>query len=275
MKFSFPVKDVTLKEVGTVPDVKNPLSSGEQWQANGAEFSLQAPGVGAFYVRDGREVIYSVAAGADSDWVRLYLNGQVLVALLHQRQIINFHASSFLHKGQGVMILGDSGAGKTSLMVAFSMNGAGFMTDDITPVVFREEVPHIWSLNRKIKLRSDSIEQLDIRDERLTDAEAGTGKKYFHLVTGAEEFSQLGIILKIERGEVSNPVFKKLSTSETFSILRSEICSWEYLAGMPETEVTYLQQLVKVTEKVNLVKVVRPEGIRITEMYESLKEYLG
>jgi hypothetical protein len=211
---------------------------------------------------------------ADPEWVQLYLNNQVLVALLHQRKVINFHASSFIHKGKGIMILGETGAGKSSLTVAFAMKGAGFLSDDLTPVVFRKFVPHIWSLNKKIKLSADTIGQLNISDKRLREAEAGTGKKYLHLEKGAEEFCQLDTILKIETGRVSAPVFQEPSLAEKFARLRSEICSWEILAGMRKTEEVYLQQLVQIIKQVHFIKVVRPPDIKITRLHDTVREYL-
>lgn len=273
-KLSYPLPDVVLKETDNLPDLSEPLASVESWQAGNREFLLHANGVGSFYVRDGREVIYHVADGADRAWVQLYLNGQVLVALLHQRKIINFHASSFVNEERGVMILGDTGAGKTSLTVAFAMKGAGLLSDDMTPMVFRAGVPYIWSLNGRVKLRSDAIAQLNISDERMTDAETGTGKKYLLLEKEGKEYHQLDIILKIETGEVAKPAFVELTAAGKFALLRSEICSWEILAGMPETESAYLRQLVEIIERVRFVRVVRPAKIKIAEMHQAVREFL-
>ena len=248
--------------------------SDEGVDVNEREFLLKVPGVGSFYACDGRIVEYSAEKGADLQWVQLYLNNQVLVALLHQRKVISFHASSFMLDRRGVMILGETGAGKTSLTVAFSMNGAGFMSDDLTPVVFREDVPLIWSLNRRVKLREDSIEQLEIGGGNLSEAESGTGKKYMHIEKGADEYHRLDVIVKIETGDVNEPVFMNLSAAERFTLLRSEVCSWEILAGMPETEAAYLQQLVKIIEKVHFVRVTRPADIEIRKMHEVVRDYL-
>jgi len=172
------------------------------------------------------------------------------------------------------MILGETGAGKTSITMAFASAGAAFLSDDLTPVIFSEVAPHIWSLDRKIKLRVDSIDQLNISQSGLTDAEAGTGKKYLVLDKADEEYNKLDIILKIETGEVDGPVFNVLTPAEKFALLRSEICSWEILAGMPETEAVYLQQLIKIIDCVHFVKVTRPPVIRIPEMHASVREYL-
>lgn len=274
MKYSFLLRDVLLHEADTVPTVKDLPASGDYWQASGTEYSLKAPGIGSFYVHDGQEVIFSPLLVADSEWVQLYLNNQVLVALLHQRKIISFHASSFILGGRGVMILGETGAGKTSLTLAFVMNDAGFMSDDLTPVVFRENVPSVWSLNRRVKIREDSIEQLDLAGLNLSEAECGTGKKYMHIEKAADEYHKLDVIVKIETGDVEEPVFMTLSPSDRFSLLRSEVCSWEILAGMPETEAAYLQQLVRILEQVHFVKVIRPEVITIAGMHDALRKYL-
>ena len=119
------------------------------------------------------------------------LNSQVLVALLHQREIINFHAGSFVYNGRGVMVLGETGAGKSSLVIAAAQKGAGFLTDDLTPVVFRDGYPCIWPLRRKVKIRRDTAEQLGIDQDNLHDAEAGTGKKYLSLDPAGEGLQPL------------------------------------------------------------------------------------
>jgi len=274
MNYSFLVRDVLLGEVDAVPLIKSPFVSGDVWQASGTEYSIQAPGVGSFYVYDGREVRFSPLQGADPDWVQLYLNGHVLVALLHQRKIINFHASSFVNAGCGVMILGDTGTGKTSLTVAFALKGAGFLSDDLTPVIFKDSIPHIWPLNRDIKLREDTVVQLGISRDKLKNAERGTGKQYLDVSRVNVSDYPLHTILKIETGDSSKVEFHEPAAAEKFSLLRSEICSWEILAGMPETEAAYLQQLLKIVEQVRFIRVIRPLSIGIPVLYEAVRDYL-
>ncbi|MBE0674512.1 MAG: ATP-binding protein, partial [Bacteroidales bacterium] len=142
--FEFPLKDVIVEHVIEVPFIQEPSYEGSSVKVSQNEFLGISDGTGIFYVRDGFHVKYSVEPGADPDRVRLYLENQVLVALLHQRKVINFHASSFIHERRGVMILGGTGAGKSSLTVSFARQGAGFLTDDFSPVVFRNGLPHIW-----------------------------------------------------------------------------------------------------------------------------------
>ena len=254
--------------------VSNPAYAEGQLQVNQNEYLLQVPGVGSFYARDRKLVEYSVEPGADLDWVRLYLNGQVVVALLHQRKIINFHASSFIHDGRGVMILGETGAGKSSLTVSFAMKGEGFLSDDLTPVIFKRLKPYIWPLNRDIKLRKDTVTQLGSAREKLKEAEKGTGKQYMDVNRAGVIDYPLHTVLKIELGDSNKVEFHEPAPAEKFSLLRSEICSWEILGGMPETEAAYLQQLLHIVEQVNIVRVVRPAEIGIAALHDAVRIYL-
>ncbi len=274
MKVRFPLKDVTVTRSGVTPEVREPLFSSDILQINQDEFALSVPHIGCFYVRNGREVVYSDVPGADTEWVKLYLKGQMLVVLLHQRRIINFHASSFIHNGRGIMILGESGAGKSSLTASFTLKEAGFLTDDITPVVFNNREPFLWSVHEVIRIRRNTAVQLNIDKDKLTEAESGTEKQYLQVNHAGVKVFKLNTVLRIEIGEVSKPEFHEPLPPEKFSLLRSEVCMGEILAGMPETEKEYLQQLLQIVAQVKIVKVVRPAEIAITSLHEAVREYL-
>lgn len=265
---------VTVRRCMTVPMVDIPAYTGENIQVSQSEFAIQVDGVGSFYARDGMEVIFTPLPDADPEWVQLYLNGQVLVALLHQRKIINFHASSFIHDSRGVMIFGETGAGKTSMTVAFAMKGAEFLSDDLTPVIFKGPKPYVWPLNRDIKLRKDTVMQLGISSKKLKEAEKGTGKQYLDVNRADVTDYPLHTVLQIEVGDNNKVEFHKPAAIEKFSLLRGEICSWEILAGMPETEVEYLQQLLHIIEQVRFVRVIRPAEISIIDLRGAVEEYL-
>ena len=274
-KYSLPVEGVSVSRDEELPVIVGPLLETDNLRVSPHECLLSVPEVGRFYIREGREVVYSVASGADPEWVKLCLNGQVLVALLHQRKIINFHASSFIYNDRGVMILGETGAGKSSLTVSFALTGAGFLTDDLTPVIFKRMKPYIWPLSRDVKLRGNTIMQLDISSEKLREAEKGTGKQYLEVNRADVKGHVLQTIMKIEIGDSRKVEFHEPSVAEKFSLLRSEICSWEMLAGMLETEAAYLQQLVQIVEKVRFVRVMRPAEITIAKFHSAVERYLN
>ena len=172
------------------------------------------------------------------------------------------------------MILGESGAGKSSLTASFALKGAGLLTDDVTPVVFIGKVPHIRPLHGSIRIRRHTAEQLKIDPYRLREAEAGTGKQYMHVGNVGMKDFPLHWILKIEVGVVNQPLFDEPVPSEKFSLLRSEICMSEILAGMPETEAAYLQQLVEIVSQARIIRVTRPSEIRISDLHAAIEGFL-
>ena len=268
------LKGVRVKRCLAVPEVALPLYCRQDCQVNQNEFALQVDGVGSFFVRGGMEVQYSPDPDADKGWVRLYLNGQVLVALLHQQKIISFHASSFIYDRRGIMILGESGAGKSSLTAAFALKGAGMLTDDVTPVLFVRTEPHLKMLHGSIRIRANTAEQLNVGSEKLSEAEAGTQKKYLRVGTAGVKDFPLYAIINIKIGKVIKPEFDEPSLSEKFSLLRSEICMSDILAGMPETEEEYMHQLLEIVRRVRIIRVVRPADIWITDLHDVVEEFL-
>lgn len=265
---------ITIRQVNDIQRVNKPLMADENWQINQDEFALQAEGIGNFYASEGKYVEFIPIPGTDPDLINLILNGQVLAALLHQRKIIHFHASSFIYKNLGIMILGETGAGKSSITASFLLEGAEFLSDDITPVIFPEGMPNLWPLNSTLKLRENAVKQLLIKLGKLKKSAAGTGKFSLETMHSKKASFPLNIIFKIEIGDNQDPEFEIPDTSAKFSILRSEICSWEMLKGMALTEKEYFHQLIKIVEKVRLIRIIRPEETRIMFMHELIEDII-
>jgi len=74
---------------------------------------------------------------------------------------------------------------------------------------------------------------------------------------------------------VGKPEFCEPSPAEKFSLLRSEVCSWEMLAGMPETEEEYLHQLLEIVKLVKVFRVVRPDKIEISAFHSAIELFLA
>ena len=229
MILRFPLKDVTVREVN---EPRTVLSSGYAdafWQMNQDEFAMQVEGVGQFYARDGREVEYAPAPGASQASLELYLNGSVYGAILHQRKILPLHGSSFIVDGKGILVCGEAGAGKSSVTASFVLDGAIFLTDDVTPVVMREDVPCILALSDRIKLWKDTLEQLKLPAEGLSRIDSSTEKYYFPMANGIEDSFSLDTVFMLSISEDPGIEFSEVNGAEKFLALRNEIYRWEDL----------------------------------------------
>jgi hypothetical protein len=271
----FPLNDIIPHKVEIARTIEAPVYADDFWQINQNEFAMQVEGVGSFYACNGSEVEYAPAEGAATASVELYLNGSVYGAVLHQRKILPIHGSSFVWKERGIMLCGESGAGKSALTAAFSMAGAQFLTDDVTPVDFANGKPEILPLSDRIKLRGDSLLQLKQEKEGLTSIVPGNNKFYFPMEKSVHRNYPLHRVYIIEPADLKSIETIILQGIESFIAIRNEVYRWEYLQAMPETESGYLEKLLVMSRTIVVTRVKRPAGISIAGMMDFLKKELN
>lgn len=266
MTFRFPLSDVRIEVASDKRVVAHPVYEDQFYSVNQDEFSMDIQEVGWFYASGGDFVSVVPYPEADDSSIELYLNGSVYGAILHQRKILSLHGSCFMYKGMGVMICGDAGAGKSSLTASFCFDGAEFLTDDVTPVLFRSDIPYIWAMSDRVKLWSDTLKQLEKEEEGLPRIYPETDKYYYPMGGTAGDTFGLDRVYIIEISDNKEVVFEELSGSSKFAALRNEIYRLEYLQGMPENEVLYFEKLIDISNHVSVTRVKRPERFRIKEL---------
>lgn len=192
--------------------------------------------------------------------MELYLNGSVYGAILHQRKILPMHGSSFIYNGKGIMLCGEAGAGKSSLTASFCLDGAEFLTDDVTPIMLKDNAPFIWALSDRIKLWSDALKQLDIVNTGLNKIHPKTEKYYVPMDASSGYFIRLITVYILEMADESKADIEEISGSVKFAALRNEIYRVEYLKGMPENE-SFFKNLVDISNLVKVFRFRRPEEL--------------
>ncbi|WP_444685142.1 aldolase [Alkalicoccus luteus] len=123
------------------------------------EILFQIEGVGVFSIRSGREIGYERAEGATDAYIRLYVMGSCLGLILMQREILPMHGSALYLQNMGIIITGDSGAGKSTTAAAFIKQGARLLSDDVIPVHWNETDPLIFPAYPQQKMWLNSLEQ--------------------------------------------------------------------------------------------------------------------
>lgn len=201
MMTRFPVGDIIPRKVRKVRRVSDPVFADSSRMISQHEFSLEVEKVGSFYAYNGSEVEYAPVRGTTQESLELYLNGSVYGAILHQRGMLPLHGSCFAWHDKGIMLCGESGAGKSSLTAAFFMAGAEFLTDDVTPIVILDGKPFILPLSDRIKLWEDSLQQLNRDKSGLTAICPGEKKYYFPMEKGNHRSFPLHRVFIIEIAE--------------------------------------------------------------------------
>ncbi len=274
MPFRFPIKDVKIEIVSKQKKPKNPLFDDGFFCVNQHECLITIQDIASYFISHGNRIEIALFPGAEKSKIEQLLHSWGTTTILHQQKILNFHASSFELNGSGIMLCGDSGAGKSSLTAAFSANNNSFLTDDLTPVTFNQEKPFLHQLSRQIALKKEALQQMEHIHQPSTGINPFNQKLFFEFSGKQAQTVPLKEVLWINISEGSEPEFSELKGLDKFTMLRGEICGWEMLKGMPETEKAYMTQLIEISKTVRITKVLRPKNFPLMEMKKRIEEYL-
>ncbi|MEA1877571.1 MAG: hypothetical protein U9N86_11970 [Bacteroidota bacterium] len=257
-----------------LPVLENALFQRSFLRLNEQEFALDVKDVAQYYVRDGKEIHFKVYEQSDKASVDLYLEGSVLGALLHQRGILPFHGSSFLHKGKGIMICGHSGVGKSSLTMSFCQKGDLLINDDISPVLIDQQNIVLLPLKTRIKLWDNTLEQLQIPSEGLTKIRPDMNKYYLEDLDTSKDHVVLDHLIILGVHNKSEFVETELKGTEKYNALRIQVYRRMYLKGMPKRERIYFKEMLQLARQVKVTCLVRPQKIKIQDVQARIKEII-
>jgi hypothetical protein len=232
------------------------------------KFYMNAHNIGQFYAEHGSNIVINPQEGIDQKSIDLILNGSVFGAILHQKKILPLHGSSFTLNGKGITICGNSGLGKSSVTIAFCQNGGRFISDDITPLKISSNSVSIISTSNYIKLWDDTLQKLHIEAEGLEKIRPSINKFYFlpqGQIPSEQNLDMLFILSKHNKDEF---VVNKLTGMEKYNALRDQIYRKLYLKGMPETQKKYFQDLILLTNQIEVIAITRPQ---ICNIYDTMR----
>ena len=102
-----------------------------RWNSDAhAEAHFSYPRAGQFRVTGGRKVIVTPEPGAEAALLRLYVQGMMLAAILHQRGLFVLHSSIVNSGDRCVAFVGSIGAGKSTMASGFHARGWSVVADD-------------------------------------------------------------------------------------------------------------------------------------------------
>jgi hypothetical protein len=101
------------------------------------EIAFCWPRVGKFIVRRDA-IIVRPAPHAEEKLLRLFIMGSALALVLHLRKKLVLHAGTVAVDGAAVVIMGQSGGGKSSLCSALYARGHEAVSDDVTGLDYSE-----------------------------------------------------------------------------------------------------------------------------------------
>ena len=135
-----------------------PLSGGEFARVDSAGFHIAWGKVGAFHVTSTGQIYYRRFPGASDALIRVPLLGSVLAVALHYLGKLVLHGNAISVGGDGIILAGAKGQGKSTLSAALVARGHAVHADDAVSVaVGPDSRAEVFRGTRGLRLWPDAI----------------------------------------------------------------------------------------------------------------------
>lgn len=172
------------------------------------------------------------AALADRLYLRYYfLEGPVLSMLQHL-YLVAVHAACVSFADQGVLLCGDSGAGKSSLAYACARRGWTFIADDTISLIRAEQERKVIGNPHRIRFREAGVELFPELSKHQIVKQI-SGDRAIELTTATVPgisialTSPVNYVVFLNRRDGNTPGLRPFSKQHAFSWLKKEICFGE------------------------------------------------
>jgi hypothetical protein len=119
-------------QIGTTPkSIEGATLCGHNLWVSPTQCLQQIEEVAYYYAENGNLVVVEPYANADQKSMRIYFLCSTMAAIIHQRKLIPLHASGIRTDKGVALIIGDSGAGKSTTIKALTNRGHKIFTDDV------------------------------------------------------------------------------------------------------------------------------------------------
>lgn len=180
------------------------------------------PGIAAFYIHQGEGVVVERHEGASWDEVRSLLFSVIFAVVMLRRGFLPLHASAVEFAGKAFAFVGDSGAGKSSLVTHLARRGHRLVADDLTLLSLEGDgqrvPPKVTPWAPWVKVWTDVLDGLDYPAGQL-DPVPGQEWKRRLTVSGHEQPLPLGGIFLLERAAGDESRIERVPTAKAIERL--------------------------------------------------------
>jgi hypothetical protein len=248
---------------GKVPAVDHRPNGyyGKRLDITSDEYRLEVKDVAKYHVSQGKKIIIEPCPEAPSDMIRLFCLSNAFAALLHQRRIIPLHGAALLNGDKLVMILGDSGSGKSTTMAALLQKGLQPFSDDVCVPAFMDGEFKFYSSYPMMKFWKSTLEMdgLDMKVDRKIRPDLEKYGLYFHdsFIIEAKQ-PEVIFILKIS-DQVSQVCISPIHGISLFQELERNAYRGEYI-GATDLQMEHFNFFSRLANQVPCYKIEKPDG---------------
>lgn len=240
-----------------VPENANAGRDGEfGYEGTGKSVLIHVGGIATFSVENGDRVIVQTSLDREDPRIWGCMLGCAIVALLHQRSVVPFHASAIQTDKGCVMFMGASGLGKSTLAAGFRARGRRVVSNDICGLVPGiHQAPMVVPGHPHVRLTSESLSKLGLHLPL-----EGISQKA--RVPVGDDFCDTPLPLwrayLLSTHAADNIRITTLSSMESCTALIRHTC-FKGLLSHPDGRCIHLKCCASAAQSVPLKKIARPE----------------
>ena len=250
------VPDVRV-EYGPVPlELKDRIGSYEFWEFNEAQYLFSNRFV-RFLVADGETVTFDPSACLNEYRMSFHVRFNCFGMLLHQRNILVFHANISKILDGAIAVMGEPGAGKSTLLDALIRTGRPMMSDDLGAVVVNDgEEPTALSGFPQYKLCEQAVKRFDRSGLAMEQIRRRRGKYLVAAPEGgfSDRPAPVKAVYYIDFAEGSKVEVGEIKGIERFMLLRDQAIG----ADLTSQREAVFPQIASLSDKIPMFRISRP-----------------
>jgi hypothetical protein len=195
------------------------------------EYRLSIKDVADYYVSAGKTIIIEIHDNSSPDLVRLYCLSNAFAALLHQRKLIPIHSAALMINDQLLMILGDSGVGKSTTLAGLLKRGLKPFSDDVCVPVQYEGIWNFYASYPMMKFWKSTLDLdgIELKTDRRIRPDMEKYGLYFHDQFTISPKKPFVIFLLSKSDQISRSTLSRISGIDLFQHLEKNAYRGEYL----------------------------------------------
>lgn len=204
---------------------------GEMMDVTPNIYRLTVKGVATFFVADGKKITIDIHDGASLDMVRLFCLSNAFAALLHQQKKIPLHAAALLHDDHLVMIMGDSGVGKSTTLASLMQRGLKPFSDDVCVPIKENGFWQFYSSYPMMKFWKSTLEMegLELKADRKIRPDLEKYGLYFHRDFSTSQKKPTILFVLSKSNQFEGVSIHRINGVELFKHLERNAYRAEYL----------------------------------------------
>lgn len=225
-----------------------------------ATMLFRIPGVGDYSVYPDHIDVRPIA-DITSQPVKTYLLGSAFGYCMLLRNRLVLHGGGVSSNGKGIVVTGESGAGKSTVTTALRKKGYSFIADDVCSLSEGEAGMHINMAYPQQKLCRDAAIDLGYDLSELIYINEERDKFAVRLKDNyLPEGKSFDLLFEIVLSDTDELTFRKVTGHEALMLVMRNIYRGEGAFehwGMPTN---YMKQCLSVAGKVAIYQIARPKG---------------